>query len=86
MSCHWFQKIWPIRLGEMSNGRTAKLTNGTENIGPSGKILGTNKSYCFTMNWITKPKYLKSQDDILFPLWSTPEAKQNKKITSTSTT
>ena len=36
-----FQKIWLIRLGEnalQTNGRT----DGTEIIGPSGKIPGTN--------------------------------------------
>ena len=39
-----FQKIWLIRLGEnalQTNGRT----DGTEIIGPSGKIPGTKKHF-----------------------------------------
>ena len=40
-----FQKIWLIRLGEnalQTDGRTNERTDGTEIIGPSGKIPGTN--------------------------------------------
>ena len=37
-----FQKIWLIRLGENAL-RTDGQTDGTEIIGPSGKIPGTNK-------------------------------------------
>ena len=40
-----FQKIWLIRLGEyalLTDERTNKQTDGTEIIGPSGKIPGTN--------------------------------------------
>ena len=41
-----FQKIWLIRLGEnalRTDERTDGRTDGTEIIGPSGKIPGTNK-------------------------------------------
>ena len=40
-----FQKIWLIRLGEnalRTDGQTNGRTDGTEIIGPSGKIPGTN--------------------------------------------
>ena len=37
-----FQKIWLIRLGENAL-RTNGRTDGTEIIGPSGKIPGTNE-------------------------------------------
>ena len=40
-----FQKNWLIRLGEnalQTDGRTNERTDGTEIIGPSGKIPGTN--------------------------------------------
>ena len=42
-----FQKIWHITLGEnalLTKGRTDKWMEGTEIMGPSGKIQGTNKS------------------------------------------
>merc|ERR1711872_613188 len=39
-----FQKIWLIRLGENAL-RTNGRTDGTEIIGPSGKIPGTNKAF-----------------------------------------
>ena len=41
-----FQKIWNIRLGEkalQTDGQTYGRTDGTEIIGPSGKIPGTKK-------------------------------------------
>ena len=38
-----FQKIWLIRLGE-NVLRTDERADGTEIIGPSGKIPGTNKN------------------------------------------
>ena len=41
-----FQKIWLIRLGEnalQTDERTNGRTDGTEIIGPSGKIPGTNQ-------------------------------------------
>ena len=41
-----FQKVWLIRLGEnalQTDERTNGRTDGTEIIGPSGKIPGTNE-------------------------------------------
>ena len=46
-----FQKIWLIRLGEnalRTDGQTNGRTDGTEIIGPSGKIPGTNQKNSFT--------------------------------------
>ena len=54
-----FQKIWLIRLGENAL-QTNKRTDGTEIIGPSGKIPGTKKLMRRTSEYFGRTDRLKS--------------------------
>ena len=54
-----FQKIWLIRLGENAL-RTDGQTDGTEIIGPSGKIPGTNECLA-TIFWQPPIYFVPSQ-------------------------